>query len=207
MRHAPRLWPPPQRSTNSLTRTIDTPIIRSIFRTVLLFEGRRRRRAEDGAAVRDEGGDAPSVSSDETGKPGSLMRRPRAGLVTPPPGGPGQPSAGTKTGCPMSGAARGGDEGAVATAPDRGPTGGICRRSEARLKGTENAASGAPGGASSRSQGPRGRLRTVSRAASPAAQEDSQSSASAGAPLPSTRDAKNCNFARAYPAPTKEYGR
>ena len=125
------------------------------------------------------------VSSDETGKPGSLMRRPRAGLVTPPPGGPGQPSAGIRTGRPMSGAARGGDEGAVATAPDRGPTGGICRRSEARLKGTENAASGAPGGASSRSQGPRGRLRTVSRAASPAAQEDSQSSASAGAPLPS----------------------
>jgi hypothetical protein len=27
------------------------------------------------------------------------VRRPRAGLVTPHPGGPGQPSAGTKTGC------------------------------------------------------------------------------------------------------------
>ena len=82
----------------------------------------------------------PQVSSDETGKPASLMRRPRFGLVSRPPGGPGQPSAGITTGCPMSGAARGGDERAVATAPDRGPTGGICRRSEARLKGTENAA-------------------------------------------------------------------
>src|SRR6185312_15880013 len=52
-------------------------------------------------------------------------------------------------------------------------------------KGTENAASGAPGGASSRSQGGRRRLRKVSRAASPAAQGVSQTPASAGAPLPS----------------------
>src|SRR6476469_6050128 len=85
-----------------------------------------------------------------------LMWRPRFGLVSRAPGGPGQPSAGIRTGRPMSGAARGGDEGAVATAPDRGPTDGICRRSEARLKGTENAA-----------------------------QQDSPSSAAAGAPLPS----------------------
>src|SRR6185437_14769481 len=59
-----------------------------IMRPVLLFKGRHRRRAEDGAAVRRGAGDAASVSSDETGKPGSSMRRPRAGLVTPAPGRP-----------------------------------------------------------------------------------------------------------------------
>jgi hypothetical protein len=69
-----------------------------------------------------------------------LMRRPRFGLVSRAPGGPGQPSAGITTGCPMSGAARGGDEGAAATAPDKGSTGGVRRRSEARLTGTKNAA-------------------------------------------------------------------
>src|SRR6185312_16071297 len=127
------------------------------------------------------------VSSDETGKPGSLMRRPRFGLVSRAPGGPGQPSAGTKTGRPMSGAARGGDEGAVATAPDRGPTGGICRRPEARLKGTQNAAQWSAGRRlppiARRKETPRKRLgrprQPLRGLANPA---------SAGAPLPSTRE-------------------
>jgi len=52
-------------------------------------------------------------------------------------------------------------------------------------KGFQDAACGAPGGAFLRSQGGRRRLRTVSRAASPAAQErDRKRSAFPGAPLP-----------------------
>src|SRR6185312_6645615 len=57
------------------------------------------------------------VSSDETGKPASLMRRPRFGLVSRSPGGPGQPSAGITTGC-LEWLHVDDDEGAVATAPD-----------------------------------------------------------------------------------------
>ena len=207
MRHAPRLWPPPQRSTNSLTRTIDTPIIRSIFRTVLLFKGRRRRRAEDGAAVRDEGGDAPSVSSDETGKPGSLMRRPRFGLVSrprealasrPPALGPAAPCQGLHVAAtkerwpplrievPLEGSV------AVRKRGSRGQKTPQVERREAPRpdrKGRGDAFARCPG-----------RPRQPPR-------ERSQAPASAGAPPPSTRDAKNCNSARAYPAPTKEYGR
>src|SRR5690242_20185450 len=115
------------------------------------------------------------------------MRRPRFGLVSRPPGGPGQPSAGTKTGRPMSGAARGGDEGAAATAPDKGSTGGVRRRSEARLKGTENAAQWSAGRRlvpiAREEETPRkrlGRLRQPLRGfANPA---------SAGAPLPSFKE-------------------
>ena len=127
----------------------------------------------------------PQVSSDETGKPGSLMRRPRFGLVSRSPGGPGQPSAGITTGCPMSRAARGGDEGAAATAPDKGSAGGARRRSEARLKGTENATRWSAGRRlvpiARDEETPRkrlGRLRQPLR-------ERSQAPASAGAPLPS----------------------
>ena len=46
-----------------------------------------------------------------------LMRRSRARLVTPPPGGPGQPSAGIMTGC-LEWLHVDDDEGAMATAPD-----------------------------------------------------------------------------------------
>jgi len=86
-----------------------------------------------------------------------LMRRPRAGLVTQPPGGPGQPSAGITTGCL---------EWLHVTAtterwpplPNEAPfEGGVCRCTEARLKGTQNAAGGAPEGAFLRSQGGTGR--------------------------------------------------
>ena len=92
------------------------------------------------------------------------MRRPRAGLVTPHSGGLIQPPAGITTGWRK--AARDGDEvGGGSCLQDWG-----CRvrrvrllRPEARCKEAfKNAASGAPGGALSRSQGTRRRLASVS---------------------------------------------
>jgi len=69
--------------------------------SVLLIQGRHRRRAEDGAAVGDGAGDA-ALSAHRVG-PETVrsMRRPRSGLVSRTPGGPAQPPAGTKTGCPQ----------------------------------------------------------------------------------------------------------
>src|SRR5690242_3223846 len=88
-----------------------------------------------------------------------------------PPGGPAQPPAGTTTGCPMSGAARGGDEGAAGAAPDRGPAHGLRLRPEARPREPKTAARGAPGGeradrkARRRSQG--GKLWCATRRSTP----------------------------------------
>src|SRR6185503_5712270 len=108
------------------------------YHPVLLFEGRHRRRAEDGAAVRGRPEMRPCrLTGQDRGNPIMLMRRPRAGLVTQPPGGPGQPSAGITTGCL---------EWLHVTAtterwpplPNEAPfEGGVCRCTEARLKGTQ----------------------------------------------------------------------
>jgi len=128
------------------------------------------------------------TGSTNGGNPGRrLMRRPRYGLVSrprealasrPPAKRPAARSSTERW------AARGGDEGAVATAPDRGLEHGPCRCPEVLPKGSSRTPQcGAPGGASSRSQGMRRRL-TASRAASPAAQGASQAPAFPGAPLP-----------------------
>src|SRR6185312_8559433 len=93
------------------------------YRFVLLFEGRHRRRAEDGAAVRDGAGDAALSAHrvDERGQPRpSVDAAPAVRPRKPTPGGPGQPSAGITTGC-LEWLHACDDEGAVATAPDRGP--------------------------------------------------------------------------------------
>ena len=133
------------------------------------------------------------------------MRRPRFGLVSRSPGGPGQPSAGIMTGC-LEWLHVDDDEGAMATAPD-----------EVRIEDSVVARKRGSGGHKTpqverreapraRSQGPRRRLRTVSRAASPAAQGASHAPASAGAPLPS--EGARCGlWTRACPGPTKERGR
>src|SRR6185437_10119772 len=63
-------------------------------------------------------------------------------------------------------------------------TGPVAARKRGPRGLKENAACGAPGGAFLRSQGGRRRLRTVSRAASPAAQGASHAPAFPGAPLP-----------------------
>ena len=77
-----------------------------------------------------------------------LMRRPRFGLVSRSPGGPGQPSAGITTGCLLM-AARCNDDGAVATAPEHGAGNGLLSLPGSTAQGVfKNAASGAPGGAS-----------------------------------------------------------
>jgi hypothetical protein len=120
----------------------------------------------------------------DRGNPAMLMRRPRAGLVTRPPGGPGQPSAGIMTGC-LEWLHVDDDEGAMATAPDevRIEDSVVARKHGSRGHKTPQVERReAP---RTRSQGPRRRLRTVSRAASPAAQGASHAPASAGAPLPS----------------------
>ena len=57
------------------------------------------------------------LTGQDRGNPVVSMRRPRAGLVTSPPGGPGQPSAGIMTGC-LEWLHVDDDEGAMATAPD-----------------------------------------------------------------------------------------
>src|SRR6185437_8059474 len=145
------------------------------------------------------------LTGQDRGNPVVSMRRPRAGLVTSPPGGPGQPSAGIMTGR-LEWLHVDDDEGAMATAPD-----------EVRIEDSVVARKRGSGGHKTpqverreapraRSQGPRRRLRTVSRAASPAAQGASHAPASAGAPLPSM-GACEVRGLTAYPAPTKEYGR
>jgi hypothetical protein len=134
-----------------------------------------------------------------------LMRRSRARLVTPPPGGPGQPSAGIMTGC-LEWLHVDDDEGAMATAPDevRIEDSVVARKHGSRGHKTPQVERReAP---RARSQGPRRRLRTVSRAASPAAQGASQAPASAGAPLPSGEQGGHMRK-RACPGPTKECGR
>src|SRR6185312_9296719 len=168
-----------------------------IMRPVLLFKGRHRRRAEDGAAVRRKAGDAvlsshrvgPKGPADAAPAGGARNPSPREALASRPPAL--RPAARSST---ERWAARGGDEGAVATAPDRGLEHGPCRYPEYGPKGLQErrinspdcaslSGCGAPGGASSRSQGMRRRL-TASRAASPAAQGASQAPAFPGAPLP-----------------------
>src|SRR6185312_12491637 len=104
---------------------------------------------------------------------------------------------------PTSRAARVDDEGAVATAPDKGrhglsPTGSAAPRGQ---KPPQVERREAP--SSDRKE--EGDASQASRAASPAAQEVSQTSASAGAPLPSRSEELHFNEGR--PGPTKEYGR
>ena len=145
------------------------------------------------------------LTGQDRGNPVVSMRRPRVGLVTRPPGGPGQPSAGIMTGC-LEWLHVDDDEGAMATAPDevRIEDSVVARKHGSRGHKTPQVERReAP---RARSQGPRRRLRTVSRAASPAAQGASHAPASAGAPLPSM-GACEVRGLTAYPAPTKEYGR
>src|SRR6185437_15051428 len=127
-----------------------------------------------------------------------LMRRPRAGLVTPAPGRPwpavrrhydrlpavlrndGLHAAATKERWPPL--RIGGLNTGPVAARKYGPKG----LQERRINSPDCASlsgCGAPGGASSRSQGMRRRL-TASRAASPAARGASQAPAFPGAPLP-----------------------
>src|SRR6185437_13488440 len=169
------------------------------YRPVLLFKGRHRRRAEDGAAVGRKAGDAvlsshrvgPKGPADAAPAGGARNPSPREALASRPPAL--RPAARSST---ERWAARGGDEGAAATAPDRGLEHGPCRFPEARSKGPQGerrtnspdcaslSGCGAPGGAFLRSQGGRRRLRTVSRAVSPTAQGASHAPAFPGAPLP-----------------------
>jgi len=180
-----------------------------IMRPVLLFKGRHRRRAEDGAAVRRKAGDAvlsshrvgPEGPADAAPAGGARNPSPREALASRPPAL--RPAARSST---ERWAARGGDEGAVATAPDRGLEHGPCRCPEVRPKGSSRTSQcGAPGGAFLRSQGGRRRL-TASRAVSPTAQGASQAPAFPGAPLP-LRERRIGLRTAAYPAPIKEYGR
>ena len=124
----------------------------------------------------------PCRLTGRTGKPVSSMRRSRVGLVTLPPGGPGQPSAGITTGrlrwlheCE--------DEGAVATAPDAvriedAVSPGSTAQGD-RKRRTWSAGRRLP---SDRKEG-RGRSQDVPRAGCPPGA--SQAPAPAGAPLPS----------------------
>src|SRR6185437_14874240 len=87
---------------------------------VLLARGAVMGRCEGGAAVGREAGDA-AFRAHRVGPKGPVDAAP-AGRLTHSvrSGGPGQPSAGITTGCPQlygARAARGGDEGAAATAP------------------------------------------------------------------------------------------
>src|SRR6185312_11925161 len=153
------------------------------YRFVLLVEGRRRRRAEDGAAVRGGPEMRPVNSPDEAGKPVSSMRRPRPGLVSRTREAPSQPSAGITTGCPRAGLH-------VWTMKERWPPLRIravmaCRRPEARPQGDRKRRKWSAGRRlppiARRKETPRkrlGRLRQPLR-------ERSQAPASAGAPLPS----------------------
>src|SRR6185437_3092767 len=106
-------------------RTIDSLRTICLSWVVLLARGAVMGRCEGGAAVGREAGDAAfRAHRVEAGKPASVDAAP-AGRLTHSlrSGGPGQPSAGITTGCPPlygARAARGGDEGAAATAPDRG---------------------------------------------------------------------------------------
>ena len=139
------------------------------------------------------------IGSANGGNPGRrLMRRPRAGLVTPAPGRPwpavrrhydrlpavlrndGLHAAATKERWPPL--RIGGLNTGPVAARKYGPKG----LQERRINSPDCASlsgCGAPGGASSRSQGMRRRL-TASRVASPAAQGASQAPAFPGAPLP-----------------------
>jgi len=95
-------------------------------------------RREDGAAVREKAGDA-ALSSHRVGpETVRLMRRPRAGLVTLLPGGPAQPPAGMKTGCP-SGLHAAETKEAAGAAPDQEPKGAPSLPGSA-AQGTEIAA-------------------------------------------------------------------
>src|SRR5690242_856619 len=119
------------------------------YRFVLLFEGRHRRRAEDGAAVREKAGDA-ALSSHRIGERGqprpSVDAAPATRPRKPDPGGPSQPSAGITTGRLQWLH--------ESKTKERWPP--LRMRSvlrtrscpEARPKGTQTAASGAPEGAS-----------------------------------------------------------
>src|SRR6185312_11320665 len=110
-----------------------------IMRPVLLFKGRHRRRAEDGAAVRRKAGDAvlsshrvgPKGPADAAPAGGARNPSPREALASRPPAL--RPAARSST---ERWAARGGDEGAVATAPDRGLEHGPRRCPEVRPKGS-----------------------------------------------------------------------
>jgi len=147
------------------------------------------------------------VSPGPVGKPIGLMRRPRAGLVTSPPGGPGQPSAGITTGClewlhvatmterwpPFPNTE---PETALVVARKHGPRGQKRRKWSAgrrtppiaRRNGTLRKTSH-PGGFADHPSGA------------------SQAPASAGAPLPSLgREELQC-ATRACPGPTKQHGR
>jgi hypothetical protein len=88
--------------------------------------------------------------SHETSGGRERMRCPRAGLVTPHPGGPGQPSAGTKTGClqwlDVAGTKGGGSR------PDQGREERSVLRREARRRG-QKSRRGAPRGATPWQQG------------------------------------------------------
>src|SRR6185312_3140969 len=153
------------------------------YRFVLLVEGRRRRRAEDGAAVRGGPEMRPCRLTGRSGETRLVDAAPATRPRKPDSGGP-QPAVRRHYDrLPTSRAARVDDEGAVATAPDKGrhglsPTGSTAPRGQ---KTPQVERREAP--SSDRKE--EGDASQASRAASPAAQGVSQTPASAGAPLPS----------------------
>src|SRR6185312_6467167 len=182
-----------------------------IMRPVLLFKGRHRRRAEDGAAVRRKAGDAvlsshrvgPKGPADAAPAGGARNPSPREALASRPPAL--RPAARSST---ERWAARGGDEGAVATAPDRGLEHGPRRFPEARPKGFSRRRMWSAG----RRLSPIARRKeTPSHGVSGGFRRPLRSAIASAPRFPALRSPGSGSAMRlrtaAHPGPTKEYGR
>ena len=155
-----------------------------------------------------------------SGKPASLMRRLRLGLVSRTPGGPDQPSAGITTGCPplfgAQGCTRrrrrsgGHRSGSRSHWGDLSPPGSAAQGDRKRRLNSPDclklvrvwSAGRRLPPIARRKETPRKRL---GRPRQPL-RERSQAPASAGAPLPSERERDEKGMT-AHPGPTKECGR
>ena len=142
----------------------------------------------------------PVCPSDRIAKAIMSMRRPRFGLVSRIPGGPGQPSAGTMTGC-LEWLHACDDKGAVAIAPDRGPGSGLVVARKHGSEGHKTPQVERREAPSSDRKEEGDASQASHRAASPAAPGVSHTPAPAGAPLP-LREPRFGFATRARPGPT-----